>query len=220
MTYGLPLELNGEDPSMKVEVGRRAVAGVADQTDRLTPADPVAHSYPNRVFLHVGVQCVQAVAHIDHYRVAIHLIQRQCRARQLPGDLVFETLAHVDDLAVGRRQDLFSVDDVVARVGWISDDERASLIDLLPVDGEPLGEPLFVVDREWRANVSNRATTAVGRNVTAAGFQRRAQNREQGIGVDRYLTAARRDRRGKPIGRDGGRLRVRRRARHPAGFLQ
>ena len=139
---------------------------------------PASHLHAAR--LHVGIEREGAVADVEHDEIPVGLVDRQV-VRQLAGWLLRKVVARGDHRAVGDGDHVLAEDRVVPHLAAIAFDQAVLLVDLLPVDGEALGEGEAAVERQQGAHVPDRVAAAVARQIALAD-QRRAQ--QHGVGVD------------------------------------
>ena len=165
---------------MEMQVGRRGVAGIADLAQDVAVFDLGAGRDLHAARLHVRIERERPVADVEHDKIPVGLVDRQV-LRQLAGRLLRKVVARGDHRAVGHGDHVLAEDRVVLDLAEIAFDQAVLLVDLLPVDGEALGEGEAAVERQQGAHVPDRVAAAVARQITLADQRRPQQHR---VGVD------------------------------------
>jgi hypothetical protein len=146
---------------VEVQVRDDGVAGVAYEGEDLAEFDAIAGVDLDAAGLEVGVEGVAVAAEVEDDGVAIGLFDENVGG-EFAGDLLWVAVGGGDDDGVGYGDGGFAEDGVALKFFAGAGVDAAGGVELLPVDGEALGDPDVTVDGEGGAGVADGVAAGVG----------------------------------------------------------
>ncbi len=146
---------------------RHRVARVAHEPEHVAPAHPLAGRHAQAAGLEVRVEHVVPASDVQDDVVAVGLSERDVLG-EAPRHLLGQAVDDRRDAAVGDGVGRVAIDGVAVQVELRAGVDAALRVELLPVDGEALGDDHAPVHRQGRPRVAGRVAAGVRRDVAGA----------------------------------------------------
>jgi hypothetical protein len=165
-------------------VRRLGVARVPDVANVIAVPHSISSAQSHASRFHVRIECISSMSNIQDDEIAVGLFNRKA-VRQLTGQLINEIVAGCDHRPVCYRKNRSTINMITVHVFCLASKNRPVVVNSLPIDGETLGKVEDAVEREKRANVTDRITASICGDISATAKQR-PENRDLGGNYGRF----------------------------------
>ena len=150
---------------------RLGVARVPDVANVIAAPHLISSTHSDASRFHVRIERISHMSDIQDDEIAVGLVKRKA-VRQLTRQLVSEIVAGCDYGPVCYRKNRSTINMIAVHVLCHASENCPVVVESLPIDGETLGQIEDAVEREKRANVTDRITASICGDISSTPKQR------------------------------------------------